>query len=104
MKVLGIVGSPRKGGNTEFLMRETLKACKEEGAETKLIHLTDFDLKPCDGCRSCFKTGNCVIKDDAEKIFNEIVTLFFRGFILFIIDSYSLRGPDIILTRSPFLQ
>jgi multimeric flavodoxin WrbA len=73
IEILGIVGSPRKGGNTEFLMRETLKACEEEGAETKLIHLTDFDLKPCDGCRSCFKTGNCVIEDDAEKIFKEIV-------------------------------
>jgi len=30
MLVLGVVGSPRKGGNTEILMREALKVCQEE--------------------------------------------------------------------------
>jgi len=72
VKLLGIVGSPRKGGNTETMMREVLKAGEQEGAETELMHLTDFDLKPCDGCRTCFETKNCVIKDDVEKIFEKI--------------------------------
>lgn len=73
MKVLGIVGSPRKGGNTEIIMKEALKASEQEGAETEMIHLIDFNLKPCDGCRTCFETKNCVIKDDVEKIFEKIV-------------------------------
>ncbi len=36
VKLLGIVGSPRRGGNTEFMMREALKAAEQEGAETEL--------------------------------------------------------------------
>jgi hypothetical protein len=46
VKLLGIVGSPRKGGNTEIVMKEALKAAMQEGAETELIHLVDFNLKP----------------------------------------------------------
>lgn len=69
IKILGIVGSPRKGGNTEIMVQETLKAAKKEGVATKLIRLIDKNIKPCDGCRICFKTKNCVIKDDLEDIF-----------------------------------
>ncbi|MDH5482046.1 MAG: flavodoxin family protein [Candidatus Bathyarchaeota archaeon] len=72
VKLLGIVGSPRKGGNTEIIMKEALKAGEQEGAETELIHLVDFSLKPCNGCRTCFETKNCVIEDDVEKIFEKM--------------------------------
>ncbi len=72
VKLLGVVGSPRKGGNTEIAMREALKAGEQEGAETELIHLADFSLKPCDGCRTCYDTKNCAIKDDVEKIFEKM--------------------------------
>jgi multimeric flavodoxin WrbA len=72
VKLLGIVGSPRKGGNTEVILDEILKAGEAEGAETELIHLIDFDLKPCDACRTCFENKNCVIRDDVEKIFQKM--------------------------------
>lgn len=72
IKLLGIVGSPRKGGNTEIIMMEALKAGEQEGAETELIRLVDFSLEPCDGCRSCFETKSCAIKDDVEKIFKKM--------------------------------
>jgi len=73
VKLFGNVGSPRKGGNTEIVMMEALKAGEQEGAETELIRLVDFSLEPCDGCRSCFETKSCVIKDDVEKIFGKMV-------------------------------
>jgi multimeric flavodoxin WrbA len=72
IKLLGIVGSPRKGGNTEIIMKEALKAGEQEGAETELINLVDFNLKPCDACRICFETQNCAINDDVEKIFQKM--------------------------------
>jgi len=72
LRLLGIVGSPRKGGNTEIIIKEALKAAEQKGAETELIHLVDFSLKPCDGCQACFETKNCVIKDDVEKIFEKM--------------------------------
>ena len=72
MFVLGISGSPRKGGNTDIIIQEALKAAQEEGAKTKLIRLSDYELEPCNACGTCHKTKNCVINDDAEKIYQEI--------------------------------
>jgi len=73
VKLLGIIGSPRRDGNTEIIVKEVLKTGEHNGAETEIIHLTDFDLKPCNGCKTCFDTHACVIKDDVEKIFKKIV-------------------------------
>ncbi len=47
MKVLGIVCSPRKGGNTEILVKEALQAAEEKGAETELILVSEMDINPC---------------------------------------------------------
>jgi multimeric flavodoxin WrbA len=73
VRLLGIVGSPRKGGNTEIAIKEALKAGVQEGAETELVHLVDFKLEACDACRICFETKNCVIDDDVEDIFDKMV-------------------------------
>lgn len=73
IKVVGIVGSPRAGGNTEILVNEALKAAAEEGAIVELLRLCDKEIKPCDGCRSCRKTKECWIKDDFRPIFDKMV-------------------------------
>ena len=72
VRVLGVVGSPRKGGNTELLVNEVLKAAASAGAKTETMFLPDYDLAPCDGCQACFKTKNCVITDDWEKLFRRV--------------------------------
>lgn len=69
MKVLGIVGSKRKKGNTSTLVEETLKALKKEGIETELIFLGDYDIKDCYGCEGCKDTFKCIIKDDMQKLY-----------------------------------
>ena len=69
MKVIGIVGSPRKGGNTEILTAHTLKAIAEEGLETELISLSGLDIKPCNACRACDKEERCPIEDDLFPIY-----------------------------------
>jgi multimeric flavodoxin WrbA len=69
MKIIGIVGSPRQGGNTEILTRIALEEIENEGLETELISLAGKKIKPCDGCRSCSTKGKCHIKDDFESIF-----------------------------------
>lgn len=40
--------------------------------EIKVVHVSDLDLKYCIGCCTCYKTGNCIYKDDVEKISAEI--------------------------------
>ena len=70
MKVLGLVGSVRKLGNTEILTKEALMGAAAEGAQVEVLRLTDYEVRPCRGCASClFQEGGCVIEDDANKIF-----------------------------------
>ena len=72
MKIIGIVGSPRKGGNTEILVKEALAAAGETGAETGLVLLAGKNIAPCDGCGACEKKGICKIKDDMQAIYREM--------------------------------
>jgi multimeric flavodoxin WrbA len=72
MKILGIVGSPRKEGNTEIMMEEALAAAREAGAETELVHVAGKDIAPCDACATCRQTGKCRIKDDMQPIYEQL--------------------------------
>jgi multimeric flavodoxin WrbA len=73
MKVLGIFGSPRRGGNTELLLNEALKGAEKESAEVERLYLRDFTITPCLECHGCDDTGNCIVLDDMEKIFPKLL-------------------------------
>jgi len=73
LKILGIVCSPRKGGNTEILVREALEGAKENKADVELLRITEMNIAPCDGCESCHETGECKIKDDMQKIYQKLL-------------------------------
>jgi len=72
VKVLGIAGSPRRGGNTDLLLAEVMKGAASRGAEVKTIILNDLDITPCQHCRACEKKGNCRIDDDMQMIYREL--------------------------------
>jgi multimeric flavodoxin WrbA len=72
-KIFAFIGSPRKGGNSELLTRELLKTAEQNGAETEVIRLAEYDLKPCDACLSCRKTQKCRINDDGEKLYSKVM-------------------------------
>jgi len=73
MKILGICGSPRKGGNTEFSLHTCLNALKEKGFETEAILLAEKDVKYCNHCGDCLDKKSCPIKDDAMGIFEKMI-------------------------------
>jgi multimeric flavodoxin WrbA len=73
LKVLGIVCSPRKGGNTEILVREALAGAKESGAQTELLNVSEMNIAPCDGCTACHQSGECRIKDDMQKVYKKLL-------------------------------
>ncbi len=75
MKVIGISGSPRRGGNTEALLREVLRGTEEAGAETRLFILSRMNISPCLHCDGCLAEGECVVKDDMGLIYPEIESL-----------------------------
>ena len=66
--VLGIVGSPRKGGNTETLVDEVLAGAVEAGAEAVKATLRDLNISPCKACNGCQTTGKCVQDDDMKHV------------------------------------
>ena len=72
MKAIGLVGSPRKSGNTEILTRHTLTAIEEEGLDTELIRLAELDIKPCTACYVCKKEESCTIDDDLWPIYTKM--------------------------------
>ena len=73
MKVLGIVCSPRKNGNTEILVKEALDSAHKLGAETEMIKVSDVNITPCDGCETCDITGECKIEDDMQGIYTKLL-------------------------------
>jgi len=74
MKIIGIAGSPRQQGNTEFLIREALASAKEAGAEeTEVISLAGKNILYCDGCDTCIETGKCIIEDDMQEIYPKML-------------------------------
>ncbi len=73
MNILGVVGSPRKGGNTDILVEQVLSGAKENGNKTSKIYLNDLNIKPCQACMVCKKTGRCAIDDDMQKIYAQIL-------------------------------
>ena len=73
MKVLGIFGSPRRGGNTETLLEEALKGAEKEGAHVERLYLGDVTITPCKECHGCDDTGKCIVLDDMGKIYPKLL-------------------------------
>ena len=68
-KILGIVGSPRRNGNTHILVSRILEGASEQGAVTNIIFLGDYNINECDGCHVCWKGYECIKMDDMNQLF-----------------------------------
>jgi multimeric flavodoxin WrbA len=100
VKVVGIVGSTRKGGNTEILTQIALDEIHTQGLETELIGLAGKKIEPCDGCRHCAETGKCHIKDDFDSVFTKMKEA--EGIILSTPVYYGAATPQIASLISRF--
>ena len=70
--VLGIVGSPRRQGNTEILVDEVLAGAAENAALTHKVILSELDIAPCKACEVCTRTGKCVHQDDMSDLLTQM--------------------------------
>jgi len=93
VKILGIVGTPIKDGNCQYLLEQALQVVESGGqATTELLHLQDYRIEYCIGCEACLrrvhkkqkevgfdvipvpvKDYNCSIKDDMEIIHRKML-------------------------------
>jgi multimeric flavodoxin WrbA len=74
LKVLGIAGSPRRGGNTDLLLAGVLTGAASSGAGVKTIILSDLKISPCQHCDNCLETGKCTVEDDMQMVYRELET------------------------------
>ena len=68
MNILALVGSPRLGGNTDFLVDQALEEAAELGAQTEKIILSQHTVAPCLGHDDCGSFESCTQKDDTSWI------------------------------------
>ncbi|MBI4285138.1 MAG: flavodoxin family protein [Chloroflexi bacterium] len=73
MKVLGIVCSPRRRGNTHIMMEVALAGAESAGAETELWSVVGKDIKPCDACERCVRKGSCHIEDGIQELYDKVL-------------------------------
>jgi multimeric flavodoxin WrbA len=73
MKVLGIMGSPRRQGNTEILLDKALEGAREAGAEVEKALVSKLKISPCLEIYACLKDGNCSIKDDMQLLYKKLL-------------------------------
>jgi multimeric flavodoxin WrbA len=91
MKVLGIYGSARKGGNSDQLLDKALEGAEASGAAVSRIYARDLSIHGCLACGGCEKTGKCVVKDDMTAVYprlEEADIIFLASPIYF----YALTG------------
>ena len=99
-KIVAIYGSPRKTGNTSLLLDRFLEgvaaACKssEKDIKIKKIIIRDLNILPCRECYNCSKTGECVIKDDMQQVYNELIEA----------DFLAVASPVFFTTVSGYLK
>lgn len=73
---MGILGSPRIGGNSDILLDEALAGARETGAEVEKVILDKLKIFGCRDCKKCNETGICVIKDDIQEIHKKILEAY----------------------------
>lgn len=72
MRIVGISGSPREKGNTEYLVDFLLGKLASKGIDTELIALFDKSIAPCKGCYHCVANKDCITEDDFQEIFKKM--------------------------------
>ena len=97
MHALAISGSPRKGGNTELLLKEVLTELKDAGWETELVKVGGTAIRGCIACEKCFenKDNKCSVKKDK---FNEIFSKMLKA------DAMILGSPTYFAALSADLK
>ncbi|MBF0476119.1 MAG: flavodoxin family protein [Deltaproteobacteria bacterium] len=115
MKVAAFMGSPRKKGNSNFLVHKILETAEAAGAETQSFRLSKMDFRGCQACNVCkTKKDHCAIDDDMKDVFKAIresdllvfgTPIYFSEvsgqFKCFFDRLYSLFNPDLTSRLEP---
>jgi multimeric flavodoxin WrbA len=72
MNILAVLGSARRGGNTETLIKEALRGAGRPDAD--IIELSDYKVYGCQGCKGCKlpDAEGCILMDDMQEIYRRM--------------------------------
>jgi multimeric flavodoxin WrbA len=102
-KILAIYGSPRRQGNTTLLLNHAVQGALDSGAQVEKIVLGDLQMSPCLEIYGCKETGRCVIQDDFQEVYDQLVAchgLMLASPIFF----YTVSAHTKILTPQSLLK
>ncbi|MDT8900035.1 flavodoxin family protein [Anaeroselena agilis] len=71
-KLVALMGSPRKQGNTATLVGEIIRGAQASGAEAEIFNLNEMKITPCQSCFHCRANEECAVKDDMEKVYSAV--------------------------------
>jgi len=75
--VLGIAGSPRRGGNSDLLLDRALTGAAEAGANVERIVVARLRIAPCIACDGCWTAGRCVVQDEFQDVYEKLIVIKF---------------------------
>ena len=70
--IMALLGSPRRGGNTDILLTEALDSAAGQGVNWQRIVVRDLKFSPCLEINACQETGRCPIEDDLSGLYPKI--------------------------------
>ena len=85
MFLLGLQGSPRRKGNTDYLLARFIEKAENLGVRTHVVQVSEKNIVPCKGCGFCERNGRCITQSD--EMASEIYAL--------------LRAADAVVTATP---
>jgi multimeric flavodoxin WrbA len=102
VRILAIRGSPRRQGNTSSLLQEAVKGAREAGADVEEVVLRDLQMSPCLEIYGCKRDGRCVIEDDFQGVYDQLLScngLILASPIFFIASAPIQRSLSIAANR-----
>ena len=73
IKITAFSGSPRKGGNTDYLVHTFVDTVKSLGVDAEAVRLCDYKISPCTSCHLCIEKGECVMDDGMVKLYPKLL-------------------------------
>jgi len=72
-RILAVMGSPRRNGNTHILVSKIIEGARAGGAIVNELFLGDLNIRECDGCHACSKGKECSKDDDMRAMYATII-------------------------------
>lgn len=73
LEVLGVSGSPRDAATSILVQAALVGASSMPGIQTSYVSLADKRIAPCNGCGPCIAAGGCVIDDDMQQVYGQLL-------------------------------